>query len=81
MAVSAIEDLKQFEKDMDWIFSHYEKLKLRYPEQYIAVFKNNLIDHDSEMKGLMARLRRKYGEQAASIAVEFITAKKDELIL
>jgi len=75
------QELKQFEEDMGWITEHYEELKQRYPEQYVAVCNRTVVDHDREMRSLMARLMQKYGEHARYLAVEFITAKKYELIL
>lgn len=76
-----IEGLKQFEEDMNWITEHYENLKQRYPEQYVVVYRHTVVAHDKEIGELMVRLRKKYGEGATSLAIEFITAKKDELIL
>lgn len=76
-----IDELKQFEEDMNWINEHYEELKQNYSEQYVAVHNRTVVDHDKEIKNLMARLREKYRERASSLAIEFITAKKDELIL
>jgi hypothetical protein len=76
-----LEQLRQFEEDMDWITQHYEELKRHYPEQYVAVYRHAVADHDEDMKSLMARLKERYGEHAKYLAIEFITVKKDELIL
>ena len=79
--MTQLQTLQQFEDDMNWITEQYEELKLRFPEQFVAVHHHEVVDHDAEMRALMARLRQQYGVGATSIAVEFIRALKDELIL
>jgi len=81
MTTQELEQLKRYEEDMNWITAHYEELKLRYPEEFVAVYRYSVVDHDREMRDLMTRLRKKFGEKANFLATEFITAKKDELIL
>ena len=82
MAVSAIEQqLKQFEKDTDWIFAQYSELANRYPEEYVAVYQCEVIDHGNDLNRLMERLRTKYGEAATGMAIQYVSPRKDELIL
>jgi hypothetical protein len=82
MAVSAIEQqLKQFEKDTDWIFAKYSELANRYPEEYVAVYECKVVDHGNDLNRLMERLRTKYDDAATSMAIQYVSPRKDELIL
>jgi len=76
-----VQTLEQFEQDSDWINAHYEELKRRYSEEYVAVYRGSVVAHHREMGTLMKELTQKYGERATCLAVEFISSKKDELIL
>ena len=60
---------------------HYEDLKQSFPEKYVAVYRHEVVDHDAEIGPLMGRLKSRYGADATSVAVEYISTKKDELIL
>lgn len=76
-----VEGLKQFEEDTSWLYEHYDRLKLEYPDQFIAVFQQQVVDHDPDLSRLMERLRERYQEEAGRIAVEYISRKKMEYVL
>jgi hypothetical protein len=76
-----IKKLSQFEEDMRWIVLAYEKLKDLYPDEWVAVFKKGVIDHDKDLNRLMKRLEAKYPEDYGYVAVKFIGKEKIELIL
>ena len=81
MAISAIEELKQFEKDMDWISGKYSELAEQYPEEYVAVYDCKVVGHGNDLNRLMKQLKTKYGEVATRIAIQYVSPRKDELIL
>jgi hypothetical protein len=76
-----IKKLSQFEEDMKWITLAYEKLKDLYPDEWVAVLKKEVIDHDKDLNKLMKSLEAKYPEDYGHIAVKFIGKEKIELIL
>jgi hypothetical protein len=76
-----LEQLESFEADMKWLSQHYESLRQRYPDQYVAVLHRVVVDHDADLKKLMRRLEAKYPGKSGSMAVEYIAAKKVDLIL
>jgi len=78
---SVVQQLEEFEQDMGWIDQHYDELKKRYSEQFVAVHQQEVIDSDPELGRLMDRLEKRYGKRASRIAVKYITKKKVELIL
>jgi hypothetical protein len=76
-----LETLKQFEEDLEWITHHQEELKRQYPEEYVAIYKHQVVAHSSEMNKLMEELEKRYGELSKSIAIKYITPRKEEMIL
>jgi hypothetical protein len=76
-----VESLRQFGQDLDWIYAHHDELKRQYPEQFVAVYKGRVVAHAPKVETVMKELDRKYGDASGSIAVEYISTKKDELIL
>ncbi len=81
MAVSVLEELRRFEEDMSWAGARYEELAKQYPEQYVAVDNKRVVDHDRDLPKLVSRMKTNYGERATRIAVQYVSAKEDELIL
>lgn len=81
MAISAVEELQHFEKDMDWISKRYTELANKYPEEYVAVYDGEVVGHSSDLNKLMGHLKKKYREAATYVAIQYVSPKKDELIL
>jgi len=76
-----LEQLEGFERDMKWLSQYYDKLKEQYPDQYVAVLGHRVVDHDKDLKSLVARLNQKYQADSSRIAIKYVTPKKVELIL
>jgi hypothetical protein len=76
-----LEQLEGFERDMKWLSQHYDRLKEQYPDQYVAVLAYSVVDHDSDLKSLVARLDEKYQADSGRIAIKYVTTKRVELIL
>jgi len=73
--------ISRFEDNAKWVSRHYEELKKRYVDEWIAVLNETVVDHDRELGKLVKRLRRKHPENYSEIVVEYVTAKEIELIL
>ena len=73
--------IERFTEDTKWVWKRYDDLKKQYPDEWVAVFKEKVVDHDSDLRRLMGRLDVKYPEDKGHIAVEFVTPKKIEMIL
>jgi thiaminase len=78
---SVVAVLSRYEENAKWISKHYEELKKRFRDEWIAVWKGSVVDHDRELSRLVERLRKKYPDNYNEIAVEYVTAKEIELIL
>jgi uncharacterized coiled-coil protein SlyX len=78
---SVVAVLSKYEENAKWISKHYEELKKKYRDEWIAVLNEVVVDHNRELSKLVERLRRKYLKNYNEIAVEYVTAKEIELIL
>ena len=76
-----LQKLKTFEQDTTWLDRHYDELKMRYFDEWVAVFKKEVVAHEKDLENLMLKLQDKYGKDAGHIAVRFVSPKKVELIL
>lgn len=72
--------LRAFEENMDYFQDHYEELKKKYPNEYVAINDGDVIDHDCDPDALMDRLHNKY-QDIGTFVVEPIIDKKIKLVL
>lgn len=49
-------------KNIEWVKHNYEKLKKDYMYQFVAVKNQKIIDHDSDFRKLLTRVRKSYPE-------------------
>jgi len=78
---SVVAMLSRYEENVKWLSKHYEELKKKFRDEWVAVLKGAVVDHDRELARLVERLRKKHPEAYNEIAVEYVTAKEIELIL
>jgi len=73
--------LEEFRRDTHWLEGHYEELKKSYPEEYVAVYEEKVVDHDPDLDRLMARLEGSYPGKSGKLAIEYVTTRKIEMVL
>jgi hypothetical protein len=78
---SILEKLRDFRTDSIWFNQHYEELKRKYKEEWVAIFHKQVIDHGKSLKILLRRLRKNYPKDAGDMVVEFVTLEEVNLIL
>ncbi len=66
--------------DMLWIVRHYKRLQTKYAEKWVAVKDSRVVEFDSELEPLLAKLSKKHGS-ALGFAVEFIGTKPRNLLI
>lgn len=82
MEIQAIvQQMEDFERDMDWLQEHYDNLKRKYPYEHVAVLDEKVVDHDRDLRRLMGRIEAKYPKEHDRVAIKFISPEKVELIL
>ena len=78
---SAVVVLSRYEDNVRWLSRHYDRLKMKYNDEWVAVLNKAVVDHNRELAKLVERLRKKYPNAYSEIAVEYVTAREIELIL
>jgi hypothetical protein len=73
MAESATGVLSEFQRNNRWIIENYDTLKTQYNDQWVAVLNKDILDHDSDLKKLVNRLKTQHSKVYSQIAVEYIT--------
>ncbi len=75
------ETLKSSEENSIWLHEHYNELKVKYPDEFVACFRKKVIAHHKDIKKLREILERKYPDDVRHISYQFVTPEKVELVL
>jgi Zn-finger nucleic acid-binding protein len=78
---SVVAVLSRYEENAKWISRHYDELKKKFRDEWVAVLNGSIVDYDRELNKLVERLRREHPKDYNQIAVEYVTTKEIELIL
>ncbi len=78
---STVDVLENLEDNTQWISENYDVLKQKFNNEWVAVLDKAVIDHDSDLKRLVNRLRKHHSAVYNEIAVEYITKEELDLIL
>ncbi|MFQ6076557.1 MAG: hypothetical protein ACE5Z5_10555 [Candidatus Bathyarchaeia archaeon] len=76
-----VQSLFRYEENVKWINEHYEELKGRFIEEWVAVMNGKVIDHDGDLSRFVTRLKETYGEVYDEAAIEYVSRKEIDLIL
>ena len=66
--------------DMQWIVRNYRRLRVRYPDKWVAVKNSQVVEADSELEPLLTKLTKKQGTMLG-FAVEFIGTEPRNLLI
>lgn len=73
--------LSDFQRNNRWISENYDNLKKQYNNQWVAVLNNAVVDHDSDLKKLVKRLKAERSKVYSQIAVEYVASEELDFIL
>lgn len=76
-----VERMKEFEANTRWIGDHYEELRQKYTDQWVAVHEGSVVAYGSELSSVIDILKNGFPEGHTHVAVEFISMKDVHLIL
>ena len=74
------EELKRFGADADYCEAHYAELLERYPEQWVAIYNQEVVGAAKAIKGLVKQLERK-GIRPGRTYRHYLTSVEEDLIL
>ena len=78
---SAVTILLNYENNAKWLSKNYDKLKAKFNNEWVAVLKKTVIDHDPDLTKLVKRLKQQHPKDYNKIATEYVTDKELTLIL
>lgn len=78
--VSSVAQLEEFGKDMAWFLRQYGELLKFYEGEWVAIYKEGVADHDSNLTKLLEKLRTR-GLRPEAMVIEFVTKEPIEAIL
>lgn len=70
---------EEYEQNWAWFKNNYQGLLKRFDGEYVAVFGQEVVDHDKDLDKLVRRVKVKY--HIGKVLVEFVTSEKLELVL
>ena len=73
-------DLRQFEKDTDYLQAHWEEWREQYPDHYVLVYEEKLVSVSTDLKEA-SRLAEGKGVKPGLAAREFFSTNTDDLII
>jgi hypothetical protein len=73
-------ELERYRVDADYFDAHRSELLLRYPEQWVAVYNQEVVGAAGDIEELVKQLERK-GIRPGRTYREFLTEKDEFLIL
>jgi len=74
------DDLDRFGRDAEYFDQHRQEFLQRYPEQWVAVYHQQVVGADEDPKRLVEQLERK-GIPPGLVFRDYVTDKEDLLIL
>lgn len=78
--MNLIEKLREFESNSKWIDEHYQELREKYPDEYVAVCNRKVADHNPNLIILVDKLKIIYPENYKEIPIEYIS-KEDYILI
>lgn len=75
-----LQELKEGNKDLEWISNNYSDLQKDYSNKFIAVKNREIFCFASKLEDLINDLK-KHKKDPAEFLIEFIYAKSDSLVV
>lgn len=74
------ESIAAFERGKSFVDSNREEFLRRYPDCWIAVYQEQIIATDKNLKNLIETIRKR-GIQTQDVVVDLVTTKKQPILL
>ena len=74
------EDLERFGRDVEYFDQHRQELLQQYPDQWVAVYHQQVVGAAKDPKRLVKQLERK-GIPPGRVFHEYVTDKEEFLVL
>ena len=75
------EQLERYSSNVRWFLENLDTLRSLYPNRYVAVYGQQVIDSDPNLAQLEARLRKQGADLLAVSVIEYVGAKQPCLLV
>ena len=72
-----VKRLQEKESNLRWMSKNYDLLLSKYEGQYVAVKDGAIVAYAEDQKKLVSGLRKQYGLNFCTVAVKYITQKRN----
>jgi len=72
-----VKRLQEKESNLRWMSKNYDLLLSKYEGQYVAVKDGAIVAYAEDHKKLVSGLRKQYGLNFCTVAVKYITQKRN----
>lgn len=79
--MTLVEKMKEFETNTKWIGSHYREMQATYPDEWIAIWKEEVVGHSTDIVSLREYLQNQFPIDYEEIPAEYMTSEDVHLIL
>jgi len=79
--MTQLERLELYSRNANWFFKNLDRLRSLYPDRYVAVYNQAVIDSDSDVERLEARLRKRGANLLAVSVIEYVSSKQPCMLL
>jgi len=76
---SELNRLRQHSADAKWLMSKYDAYRDKYGDEYVAVNRGKVLDHDKDLIKLRDRVKKRYGLE--TVFIQYIYKQRPRLIL
>ena len=73
--------ISKAESGHKWIDENHISLARKYNRKWIAVLERNVIDSDTDLEKLTARLKKSLGNRHSQVVIEYIATKPLNMVL
>lgn len=73
--------LRRFKKDSTWLHARFDMLRRKYPNEFVAVYREAVVAHSKSMRQLHSKLKEVCPGTLQDTAVEYLPKQDLELIL
>lgn len=79
--MTQLERLELYSRNANWFLKNLDRLRSLYPNRYVAVYNQEVIDSDPDEERLEARLRERGANLLAVSVIEYVSSKQPCMLL
>jgi len=73
--------LELYSDNVNWFLKNLDRLRSLYPNRYVAIYGQKVIDSDTDIERLEARLRERSEDLLAVSVIEYVSSKQPCMLL